>query len=93
MWDEAAEAAEEDGVGDDVRSEPQLRVLPQQGSGDVPVEAAEAGLRLCPLLRPRVYAGGEACCPSRQRFSHSPGRHVGGLQNVIADVTQGVPYT
>lgn len=93
MWDAAVVAVEGDGVGDDVWLVPQRHVLPQQGSGDVPVEVAAVEPRLCPLLRPRVYAGDEACCPSQQRFSHSLGRRVGGLLNVIADVTLGVPYT
>lgn len=93
MWDVAVEAVEEDGVGDGVWLEPQLRVLARQDSGDVPVEAAEAELHLRPLLQPHVYAGDEACCPSQQRFFRSLGRHVGGLLNVSADVKQGVPYT
>lgn len=94
MWDVAVEVAvEEDGVGGDVWLEPQPHVRPQQDSGDVLAEVAEAEPHLHQLHQPRVCADDEACCPSQQRSCHNLDRHVGGLPNVTAYVRQGVPCT
>ena len=95
MWDAAAEVEGEDGVEGDVWLGPLRHVLPQQGSGDVPVEVVVVGavLRLYHHLQPHVCVDDEAYCPSQQRSCHSLDRHEGDHLNVSADVRQDVPCT
>lgn len=95
MWDVAVEVEGGDGVEGGVWLEPLLHVLPQQGSGDVPVEVVVVGaaLHLCHRLRPHVCVDDEAYCLSQQRSCHSLDRHEGGHLNASADVRQDVPCT
>jgi len=93
--DVAVEAEEGDGVEGGVWLEPLLHVLPQQGSGDVPVEVVVVGaaLHLYHHLQPHVCVDDEAYCPSQQRSCHSLDRREGGHLNASADVRQDVPCT
>ena len=95
MWDAAVEVEGEDGVGGGVWLEPLLHVLPQQGSGDVPVEVVVVGavLHLYHHHQPHVFVDDEAYCPSQQRSCHSLDRREGGHLNASADVRQDVPCT
>ena len=94
-WDVAAEVEGEHDVEGDVWLEPLLHVLPQQGSGDVPVEVVEVGaaLHLYHHLQPHVCVDDEAYYPSQQRSCHSLDKHEGGHLNASADVRQDVPCT